>query len=345
VNGPVLALNVLLVVLSDAAFALLVGCLLAAHWLDAAALKHSSRMLRRLCLACVAAMILNHLVRPWFAGASMSGSSSFAGNLALIPDILSSTHLGKLWYINSAVLVALLAATLLAARETRPVVAWPFVVCLFLIAGTKASSGHAGNGGDFTLDEFSMFVHVLGTAVWAGTVVASGLLVIPHLAEFPDPKALWSYGNLLSRTVTWALLAIFVSAVYTSDRELNGALSGLWRSVWGKILMTKIAFVSLALVLGACTRFQCVQRSATSRRAALMVRLMRVEALVMIVVLALSGTLANTPPAMTEAANKTRQSCLLYPRPRITWPGVAPVCWPLSITSAPFTMTYSIPSG
>ena len=124
-------------------------------------------------------------------------------------------------------------------------------------------------------------------------------------------------------------MAIFVSAVYTSDRELNGALSGLWRSGWGKILMTKIAFVSLALVLGACTRFQCVRRSATSQRAALMVRLIRVEALVMIVVLALSGTLANTPPAMTEAAkaaNNPRQSCLLYPRPRITWPGVAPVC-------------------
>ena len=188
-NGPILALNVLFVVLSDAAFALLVGCLLAARWLDAAAFKHSSRvlLLRRLCLVCVGAMILNHLVRPWFAGASMSGASSFAGNLALIPEILSSTHQGKLWYINSAVLVALLAAALGAAREARPVVAWPFLVCLFLIAGTKASSGHAGNGGDFTLDEFSMFVHVLGTAVWAGTIVASGLLVIPHLAEFPIP--------------------------------------------------------------------------------------------------------------------------------------------------------------
>jgi putative copper export protein len=140
-------------------------------------------------------MILNHLVRPWFAGASMSGSSGFAGNLALIPEILSSTHQGKLWYINSAALVALPAVALAAARKTRPVVVWPFLVCLFLITGTKASSGHAGNGGDFTLGEFSMFVHVVGTAVWAGTVVASGLLVLPHLAKFPDTTALWSYGK------------------------------------------------------------------------------------------------------------------------------------------------------
>lgn len=294
-NGPVLALNVLFVVLSDAAFALLVGCVLAVHWLDDVAAESP---LRRLCVVCTAVMILSHLVRPWFAGASMSGSSSFSGNMALIPEILSSTHQGKLWYINTAALLALLAAILLAVRVAKRVAVWPLVVSLLLIAGVKASSGHAGNGGDFTLDEFSMFAHVLGTAVWAGTIIASGLLVVPHLAKFPDPAPLWSYGKLLSRTVSWALLAIFVSAVYTADRELNGALSGLWRSDWGKILMTKIAFVSLALVLGACTRFRCVQRSATSRRAALMVRLMRVEALVMIVVLALSGTLANTPPAM-----------------------------------------------
>lgn len=295
VNGPIFALNILFVVLSDVAYALMVGCLLAGWWLEAAANHCALPVLRRLCVACVAAMILSQLVRPWFAGASMSGSSSFAGNLALIPDILSSTHQGKLWYINSAALPALVVATLFAARETRHVPVWLFIAPLLLIACTKAASGHAGNGGDFTLAELSMFLHVLGTAVWAGAVVVSGLLVLPHLAQVPDPKALWNYGNLLSKNVTWALLAILASGIYTSDRELNGALSGLWRSGWGRILLTKVAFVSLALALGAFARFTCVRRSA---RAALMIRLVRAEAVVMILILAISGTLANTPPAI-----------------------------------------------
>jgi putative copper export protein len=302
VSGPVLALNVFFVVLSDTAYALMVGCLLSLHWLDASSgAKVCPRpLLQRLCLACLAAMILSQLVRPWFVGASMSGSSGFAGNLALIPDILSSTHQGKLWYVNSAALLVLLLATLAAGRKNRSALRWPFLVSLLLIAFTKAASGHAANEGDFTLAEFFMLLHVLGIAVWAGTVVASGLLVLPHLAQSPDPTALWSYGRLLSKTITWALVAIFISGIYTSDRELNGVLSGLWRTGWGRILMTKIALVFLALALGACTRFQCVQRPATSRTAALMVRLVRAEAVVMILILSLSGVLANTPPAMTE---------------------------------------------
>ncbi len=304
-SGAVLALNIFFVVLSDTAYALLVGCLLAFYWLDASSsAKLSPRLsLHRLCLACIASMILSQLVRPWFAAASMSGSSGVAGNLALIPDILSSTHQGKLWYITSAALVMLLVSALAARQKNKPMLRWPFLVSLLLIACTKAASGHAANEGDFTLAEFFMLLHVVGTAVWAGAIVASGFLVLPHLAQFSDPTALWSYGKLLSRTVTWALAAIFISGIYTSYHELNGVLSGLWRSGWGRILMTKIAFVLLALALGACTRFRCVQGPATSRTTALMVRLMRAEAVVMILILTLSGVLANTPPAMTEASH------------------------------------------
>lgn len=310
-SNPILALSILFAVLSDAAFALVIGCLLAGYWLDAAtAPKHPAssarffpaRSLRRVCLTCVAALILSQLVRPWFASASMSGSSRFAENLALIPGVLSSTHQGKLWYISSVALVALLVAALFAAQPTRPVAAWPFLVSLFLIACTKAASGHAANEGDFTLAELSMLLHILGVSVWAGAVLASGLLVLPSLGQSADPAAFWTYGRLLSRTVTWALLALLLSGVYTSDRELDGKLSGLWRSGWGRILMTKVAFVLLAVVLGASSRFKCLQYPATRQRASLMVRLVRTEAVVMILVLCLSGLLANTPPAMTEAS-------------------------------------------
>ena len=310
-SGPVVALNILFSVLSDTAYAMFAGSLLAISWLNAAtagvALKSEAcgskivplRFLRRICLACMAGLILGQIVRPWFAAASMSGSGGFAGNLSLVPDILSSTHLGKVWYVGSVALVALLAAVLFAGRQKKALAGGPFAAPLLLIGCAKAASGHAAGEGDFTLAEFSMLLHIAGTAVWAGTVVASGFVVLPELAKFRDPLALWSYTRLLSRTVTWALLVILLSGTYTSDRELNGSLSGLWSSGWGRVLMTKIAFVSLALALGAIARFKCVQRPATSERAELMVRLLRAEAIVMIVILCLSGLLANTPPAMT----------------------------------------------
>lgn len=311
-TGLVFALNVFFTVLSDTAYAVFAGSLFAAFWLNAADAPAESvasgakivlRSLRRICIACLAGLILGQIVRPWFAAASMSGSGAFAANLALVPDILSSTHAGKVWYVGSLALVALVAATLFTGWQSGTPAGGPFAVSLILVGCAKAASGHASGEGDFTLPELSMLLHVAGTAVWAGTVVASGFIVVPGLAKRRDPHSLWSYARLLSKIVTWALLAILLSGIYTSNRELNGSLSGLWSSGWGRILMAKIAFVTLALVLGAITRFKCVRRPATSGRAELMVRLLRAEALVMIVILCFSGLLANTAPAMTEGAN------------------------------------------
>jgi len=311
VHDPVLILNILFAALSDGAYSLVVGCLLAGYWLGAAVTPEHpassvkaapARGLRQACLAGVVALVVAQLVRPWFASASMSGSSSFMKNLALIPDVLSSTHQGKVWYVGSAALLALLAATFFPSQKATAVTTSLFFASLLVIAGAKAASGHAANGGDFTLAEFSMLLHVLSVAVWSGAVLASGLLVLPYLAHFRDPAAFWSYGTLLSKTATWALLALLASGVYTSDRELNGTLSGLWRSGWGRILMIKATFVLAALTLGALSRFRCLQRPATSQRVALMVRLVRTEAMVMICILCLSAILANTPPAMTESS-------------------------------------------
>ena len=310
-HDPVLILNILFAALSDGAYSLVVGCLLAGYWLGAAVTPEHpassvkaapARGLRHACFAGVVALVVAQLVRPWFASASMSGSSSFTKNLALIPDVLSSTHQGKVWYVGSAALLALLATAIIPPQQARAVTTSLFFASLLVIGCAKAASGHAANGGDFTLAEFSMLLHVLSVAVWSGAVLASGLLVLPHLAHLRDPAVFWRYGSLLSKTATWALLALLASGVYTSDRELNGTLSSLWRSGWGRILMIKGTFVLAALTLGALSRFRCLQRPSTSQRVTLMVRLVRTEAMVMICsILCLSGILANTPPAMTES--------------------------------------------
>src|SRR5207247_3833820 len=97
-----------------------------------------------------------------------------------------------------------------------------------------------------------------------------------------------------------ALIALLVSGIFTADKELNNSLPALWTSAWGKILLIKVAFVLVALFLGSASRFLCLQRSATGKRAALLVRLLFVEAVVMLFVLCLSGLLANTAPAMAN---------------------------------------------
>jgi putative copper resistance protein D len=305
-------LSVWLAVFSDAAYALVIGTLLAGRWLVAARehqvgdLSLNQSLLRRLLLASVAVLILAHLVHPWFLAASMSGSDDFRTNLGTIPMILSSTHQGTLWYVNSAALLVLVTATVVGRVRRIGGIGVTFIA-LGLIAFAKAASGHAADEGDFTLLELCQLVHILATAIWAGAILVSGLVVAPRLSRCAPRlsrsagfAALWSYAGLLSKTVTWALGALLVSGIYTSDRELGNSLTALRTSAWGKILLIKLAFVVAAIALGAMNRLLCLKRPATAERSLLLRRLLMTEALLMVCILCLSGLLGSTAPPMAE---------------------------------------------
>jgi putative copper resistance protein D len=292
-------LSVWLAVVSDSAYALVVGTLLAGRWLGASS-DATVRLLRRLLLSSEVVLIMAHLVHPWFLAASMSGSDDFGVNLHIVPMLLSSTHQGTLWYITSAALVALVAVTL-ASRARKSILGISVTLgSLLLIAFAKAASSHAGDEGDFTLQELSQLLHILATGVWSGAILVSGFAMIPRLFRDGSLAALWSYAGSLSKTVTWALAALIVSGIYTSDRELNNSLSALWTSTWGKILLIKLAFVGAAIVLGAMNRLLCLQRPATQERARLLKRLLLTEALLMGCILCLSGLLGSTAPPMSD---------------------------------------------
>jgi copper resistance protein D len=300
-------LNVLFTIVWDVAYALIVGMLLARHWLasGSAGLENlepqdsafPARFQQGLLLTVIGALLVAHLVHPWFLAASMSGSDHFTQDLALVPTILSSTHQGVLWYLNSFALAAL-GMALFSRFHAKPIIRWTVYLFLAVMAFTKAAGGHAGADGDFTVAESAQILHVLSTAVWAGAVIASGLFVVPRLARIDDTSFLWSYGNRLSKTVTWALVILLATGVYNSDRELNASLNSLWSSDWGRILLAKVALVLIAVLLGAMNRFSCLRRYATQERAIRLVRLFLAESIVMILVLCLSGLLGSTPPPM-----------------------------------------------
>jgi putative copper resistance protein D len=291
--------SVWLAVVSDSAYALVIGTLLAGGWLGASS-DANVRLLRRLLLSSVVVLILAHLVHPWFLAASMSGSDDFGVNLRIVPMMLSSTHQGVLWYVNSAGLAVLLAVTL--AGRVRKNTLWIAVtlVSLLLIAFAKAASGHAGDEGDFGLLEVCQLLHILATGIWSGAILVSGFAIIPRLFGSDGLAALWSYAGSLSKTVTWALGVLIVSGIYASDKELNNSLAALGTSTWGKILLIKLAFVGAAVVLGAMNRMLSLQRPATEERSLLLKRLLFTEALLMGCILCLSGLLGTTAPPMSD---------------------------------------------
>lgn len=289
------ALQILLTILTDLSFALVVGTLLAGAWLGNEAGSADSIRLRRMSFVCLAVLVVCHLARPWFVASSMSGTTEFRQVLDLVPTILSGTRQGGLWYANSLALAALIAAQWRMKPPVTSLATWLAVASLGVLAATRAASSHASEAGDFSIAEISQFLHLLATSVWAGAILVSAFLVAPYWPRL-GASTLWNYTRCLSQTVTWALAILVLTGIYTAWRGLHGTVNVLWTHQWGRILLIKISLVALAMLLGSLTRFRCLKRPPKRETAAIMVQLLRCEAVTMAVILAVSGLLANTDP-------------------------------------------------
>jgi putative copper resistance protein D len=302
-TGSVLVFSVLLAAISDCAYVLAVGVMLASYWLDRVEMLpvqsvFSAAYAGKWFFGLGTVIALAQIVRLWFLAASMSGAALFRQNLALVPSIISSTHQGLLWKVEMGAVLAFLASSAAIVLRRSRAMQFIGVVSLCVIGFVKAASGHAADNGDFTRQEMLQWMHILSTAAWAGGVIVSGLMVVPTLVRTAASEMVWQYLQTVSKVATYAVLAVFISGIYTADRELNGMFSDLLTSAWGRILIGKVVIVLFALVLGAANRFLCLRGDMSIEKITLSDRLLKVEAIAILVVLCLSGWLGNTAPAM-----------------------------------------------
>lgn len=294
-------LSILLSGISDCAYALAAGMLLAAYWLDGTEMDlsrpaFSAATAVRWLIGLGVAMTIAQSMRPWFLAASMSGTSRFRENLDLVPSILSSTHQGLLWKLDMSAMLALIAVIAWMLRRRTRTTYVAAAICLSIVAFVKAASSHAADNGDFTRLEMVQWVHILATAIWGGGVIVSGLIVLPRLTGAAASERIRPYVQRLSKVATYAVIMIFGSGIYSADRELAGPITNLWSSNWGKILIAKVTVVLIAVILGACNRFMCLGTDVTEEKIALSRRLLWIEAVAILAVFCLSGWLGNTAP-------------------------------------------------
>ena len=253
----------------------------------------------------------------------MGGSLKLSDSLPLIPQVLTATHQGTVWFIQSAAIAAFLAgAAFLSARRLR---AACFAVSLIALSYSKAAAGHAGDAGALSITALLQMLHILATAVWSGGIAVSAFAIfrVPQ-AIFRVPQAIfrvprvpriWGpgrprfepnramkfdtvlhYARKLSATVTVAVAILIATGIYAAFRETQGSVSALFASVWGRVLLAKLAFVVTALALGAVNRFSHLRGPASAAKAAALSRVLQVEAVLLLLVIGLSAVLGNVSP-------------------------------------------------
>ncbi|WP_062644626.1 copper resistance CopC/CopD family protein [Streptomyces maremycinicus] len=124
------------------------------------------------------------------------------------------------------------------------------------LALTWAGAEHASAGIQVPAAMTSTVLHLLAMAVWLGGLAA--LLTLFHRASVPS-RVVGRFSRLAALSVT----VLVVTGVYQSWRGL-GSVSALTDTTYGRVLLAKVAAVTLLLLAGARSR-RTVTRERTAR--------------------------------------------------------------------------------
>ena len=262
----------------------------------------SGRGFRRAAAAGLLAVSLALLIQA----AQMTGSIAGAMDPATHWAILTGMSLGYAWWARA---LALLGILLLFARgpARRGAIAWATVLSGLAVA-SLAWNGH-GAGGEGTAGVArlgSTMAHLLAAGLWFGALI----LFLRDLVQWRRRDVAAMHAGLAG----FAGVGSLCVAVLVATGLLNAVfLAGfdpraLFETLWGRLLLIKVALFGLMLALAAHNRFTLtplLSRSlaAGQDHAAAVAKLRRslaIEtsaALAVVALVAWLGTLSPTPPA------------------------------------------------
>jgi copper transport protein len=229
------------------------------------------------------------LVRLAVAGAAVGLCGSVAVLLIRFSGFPAAVALSTPWVAREvAGVVALVLTPVL--RRSRLLVFVP--VALTIAAGTGLT-GHFAGAGPLLLTIAT--THVLAMMLWAGSVVAAAVALVP-LRRSPERRlarvVLRRFAVLAASSV-----AVLVSSGLVLTGQRVASLDALLLSTYGRALLVKIALVSLACVIGLLSTSALHRRLGRLPSSTRLRRLVTAEAIALGAVLVLTAVLASAHSA------------------------------------------------
>lgn len=226
-----------------------------------------------------------------------------------VHSMLSSTHYGLAWSVGTGALGLVLVLGLFAARHLR-LRAFGALAALAVFWYARSMVSHAASEGDISVPLVADWAHLALISLWIGEVFIAGVVTLGgarHMSD-ADRRDRAAYVAALSSSATFALTGILVTGLYGAWRNLGG-IEALFGNAYGNALLAKLVFVGVAAMLGGFNRFVVMPpwlahesagraaRDALPRRFRLA---LLVEAVILLVALALAAILASTSPPTAQ---------------------------------------------
>jgi copper transport protein len=233
-----------------------------------------------------------------------------------VSDLLTGTRWGHLWLAREAALVALVAVILgIRSRLNKPstrgsaVLPAAAAALVLVVAGVEGLGSHSvalGSARGAAVVAYSL--HVLTALLWLGALPALVLVLVPRVAGLAPRDVVRACRGPFSTLVVISVTVLVITGLYGAGRQVPEP-GQLLTTTYGRTLLLKTALLAavggLGLANSALLHGRRLDRRGRLVRAAGGAapsrRLIIVEALVGLVLLAAAGLLAETAPPRPAA--------------------------------------------
>ena len=124
-----------------------------------------------------------------------------------------------------------------------------FALSIVFVSGLSLSGHDAVDAGSSWKTEIADWVHISAASLWIGGLATMAALVWRSAPELRRP----AFANF-SQLATVLIALVLLAGIYLSIVRLPH-LNDLWTTGYGRVLMVKVALVSVALLWGAFHKF------------------------------------------------------------------------------------------
>lgn len=230
-----------------------------------------------------------------WASAAVMGGVSLKEAKDVVWQMLTMTSIGRAGYISFFALNLVLVIR--ALRSTAPWREWTVLAALGLFAFVRASMGHAGENGYWTLPFTAEVIHLTAMGAWTGLVAVSAWKAVHAHAGLPDLNRMAGYLGSMSATAIAAVAAVFVTGLFNAWTRV-GTIENLFdNSLYTTALLMKVGLVGLALILGGYNKFIGLALARDSVRGLESVKFaLKIESIVLLAVLFAAAVLTSQQP-------------------------------------------------
>jgi putative copper resistance protein D len=222
-------------------------------------------------LAAAVGALLSGLLWFVFSVANMSGTMAGIADQEMLWTVLNETTFGSVWMAR--MLLAVLIVGVIAVRPFWMGTTGRDLVTAFLAAVLLASVAGTGHA---QIEEAWMDVvhvgsdaaHLLAAGAWLGGLVPLGFILLDH--SMGDGEPIVDVDRILLRfsSMGYVAVATLMASGLINSWFLVGSVSSLLTTLYGQILVGKLALFAAMLGLAAANRFWLVRRMIETRSGA-----------------------------------------------------------------------------